>query len=166
MLQHSIVISAVDTPVQGTGLALSPYLRGKIDEYSKRLRKALGVEPAASNPEPDYVEAPPVEPALVEPSPPPVPKPRRAHGPRMESGRNKAVLRALAAGWRYLHTGDSLKQAARACNASVPYTRAVLHLRRTHQTALLGAALHGDIPLLTAAYRTATATTITVIDHN
>jgi hypothetical protein len=165
MLQHSIVISAVDTPVQGTGLALSPYLRGKIDEYSKRLRKALGVEPAASNPEPDYVEAPPVEPALVEPSPPPVPKPRRAHGPRMEAGRNKAVLRALAAGWRYLHTGNTLKQAAQACNSNVNYTRAVIHLRMTRQTALLGAALHGDIPLLEAAYQTDTVATLTVINN-
>jgi hypothetical protein len=90
--------------------------------------------------------------------------PRRASGPRMENGRNKAVMRALAAGCRHLHNGESLKAAAQSCNACVPYTKAVVSLRRTGQTALLDAALNGDVPLLVAAYQTATATNL-VIAH-
>jgi hypothetical protein len=80
-------------------------------------------------------------------------------------GVNQAVVRAYAAGQRYLWSGDTLKQAAQACKSSVAYTRAVIRLRMTRQTALLDAAVHGHVPLLTAAHQTDTVATLTVINN-
>ena len=112
-------------------------------------------------------------PGFVGPSLEPKPAPRRARGPRMEDGVNRAVLRAIAAGCRYLHGDDTLAEAARACNASAHYARAVVDLNYPDREvspsdllarrALLDAALDGDIALLTAAYETPVATNIVVI---
>jgi hypothetical protein len=111
--------------------------------------------------------------AYVEPPPGPKAKPRRARGSRMQDGLNRAVLRALAAMHYCLSGGcGTLKEAAKAYNSSEAYLRAVISLylpsrwgagstiRERH--ALLDAALHGHVSLLTAAYRTNVATNITI----
>ena len=154
--------------MQVSGFALSPYLRQKLDVFAQRFWEPLiGKPTAVSLDEPGYVEAPPARPVLTFVEPPPAkPKPRRARGPRMVNGVNRAVVRAIAACKYYFHDGVTLAHAAQVCNSSVAYMLAVFHLRDTGQTALLNAALHGDVPLLTAAYKTDTATAITILDNN
>jgi hypothetical protein len=135
---------------------LAPARKG-FDGFSKWLWEPLGTEPTAVSREPAV--------HVVEPSPIiPKPKRRRARGRRMAGGCNKAVARALAAAGLYHNEGGTLAAAAAVCGANVPYTRAVLHLQRSGQEALLHATCWGDIPLLKAV-RTDTAATITVINN-
>ena len=136
----------------------------QLDVFAQRFWEPLVGKPTAVSL--DAPEVPPARPVLtlVEPQPP-KPKRRRASGPRMERWVSQAVLRAIAAGRRYLHSGDTLKEAACASNSNVHYVRAVLGLWATGQTALLKAAILGDIALLTAA-QTRTATNIAVITNN
>ena len=104
-----------------------------------------------------------VEPVRGEPAPVAKAKPRRARGKRTsEGGRNLAVMRAVAAACCRSRNGASLKAVAQVYGASIGYVRAASHLRRANP-ALLNAAVLNDVPLLTAAYKTAVATDLVVV---